>query len=279
MQCLHSKLWMILPFFLATISEEVNFLEIDTESAIQKAIDEDKMVFIYFSADWCAPCKWMEQHTFADELVIYWLNDGFISLKADIETALGQKIQKEFGVRSVPTIVFLDQEKNVLKRVNTSVSPELTKEIIQKIKASQEQIQTLRSPSYQISDKKARISRPALVPEKLDDAMPMVYQDNSPQRINTPEDLNPEPQVETAPREPKSYRLLFPPFDNYQEAVKNAVKIEHQMNRQVEFSLEQKGKTPLYTLRLNQIKSLTQAKKYQQQLKVVGYFTTIEEYH
>ena len=65
---------------------------------------------LYFTADWCNPCQ--STRPIADELKREGLID-FIFVDADTEI----KLLEEFGIRSVPTYVLIEDGKEV-KRMN-----------------------------------------------------------------------------------------------------------------------------------------------------------------
>lgn len=65
---------------------------------------------LYFTADWCNPCQ--RTRPIADELKREGLID-FIFVDADTEI----KLLEEFGIRSVPTYVLIEDGKEV-KRMN-----------------------------------------------------------------------------------------------------------------------------------------------------------------
>jgi thiol-disulfide isomerase/thioredoxin len=65
---------------------------------------------LYFTADWCNPCQ--RTRPIADELKREGLVD-FIFVDADTEI----KLLEEFGIRSVPTYVLIEDGKEV-KRMN-----------------------------------------------------------------------------------------------------------------------------------------------------------------
>jgi thioredoxin-related protein len=108
-------------------------------TAFQKAASEmentSKKYFIYVYTDWCSWCKRMSGSTFKDEKVVSLLNDKFVSIKLNGEAreAISFKGQ-EFnyvkngnrgyhelaaallnGKLSYPSIVFLDEEMNMIQ--------------------------------------------------------------------------------------------------------------------------------------------------------------------
>jgi thiol:disulfide interchange protein DsbD len=78
---------------------------------LREAAADKKPVMIDIAADWCAPCKRMEAHTFPDPRVVEAAKD-FANLKMDVTTgppANARTFVQKWQVRGVPTIIFLDQ--------------------------------------------------------------------------------------------------------------------------------------------------------------------------
>jgi thiol:disulfide interchange protein DsbD len=74
------------------------------------AREAGKPVLIDFYADWCLPCKELDDRTFTDPKVIAEL-DRFVRLKADLtvpsdETTL--QLTEQYAIPGVPTLVFID---------------------------------------------------------------------------------------------------------------------------------------------------------------------------
>jgi thiol:disulfide interchange protein DsbD len=92
-----------------------NFYEL--EQNLKKASAEGKPAMLDFYADWCIACKEMEHTTFQDPSVIKALSSNFVVLQIDVtkNTADDQIFMKQFGVVAPPTLVFFDENGNVLK--------------------------------------------------------------------------------------------------------------------------------------------------------------------
>jgi thioredoxin:protein disulfide reductase len=78
--------------------------------ALAAASAENRPVVIDFYADWCLPCKELDDKTFSDERVVTEL-ERFVRVKADLtapDDEITKQLTSQFGILGVPTIVFLD---------------------------------------------------------------------------------------------------------------------------------------------------------------------------
>jgi thiol:disulfide interchange protein DsbD len=78
--------------------------------ALDAARASGKPVVIDFYADWCLPCKELDEKTFPDAKVKDELA-RFVRFKADLtspENPTTQQLTKQYGIVGVPTLVFLD---------------------------------------------------------------------------------------------------------------------------------------------------------------------------
>jgi len=80
---------------------------------LSEAKNQNKPVIIDFYADWCSPCRELEDITFHDRDVVRQAELNFIMIKIDL-TRRGQQKQeqllKNYRVKGVPTVVFLDRQ-------------------------------------------------------------------------------------------------------------------------------------------------------------------------
>lgn len=96
----------------------INFDHSTLEKAKKKATDSKKMIFIDVYTSWCGPCKEMAQTTFMDEEVGEMFNKKFVNLKIDAEKdSDGPYIGKTFKVNAYPTLLFLDENGKLLKKL------------------------------------------------------------------------------------------------------------------------------------------------------------------
>lgn len=77
---------------------------------LERAENEDKMVFLDFYTTWCMPCKLMDEDVFTDKELGKYFNDNFLSMKIDAESETGGNLAGIFEVRAYPTLIFLDKK-------------------------------------------------------------------------------------------------------------------------------------------------------------------------
>jgi thiol:disulfide interchange protein DsbD len=95
-----------------------------SEQTLREAQNLKKPVIIDFYATWCAPCRELEDVTFHDASIVKEAESDFVMVKVDVTKAgnkLHERLLQEYGVKGVPTIVFLNasgQERRDLRLVD-----------------------------------------------------------------------------------------------------------------------------------------------------------------
>jgi len=106
------------------------------QSAKNKAIKENKMVFVKFYADWCVPCKWMDETTYSDPIVVKKIGDNFIPLKVNIDDFDGFALRQELAIRILPTVIIFDSKGKMIKRIEETLPPSRMNSILEAIMAN-----------------------------------------------------------------------------------------------------------------------------------------------
>lgn len=87
---------------------------------------ENKLIFVDFYTDWCAPCKYMSANIFPLKEAGDFYNANFISVKIDAEKGEGPALRQKYGIAGYPTLVFTNyKEETVYKVVGSSDVQEL----------------------------------------------------------------------------------------------------------------------------------------------------------
>jgi len=95
-----------------------------SEQTLQEAQNLKKPTIIDFYATWCTPCRELEDVTFHDASIVKEAESDFVMVKVDVTKGgnkLHERLLQEYGVKGVPTIVFLNangQERRDLRLVD-----------------------------------------------------------------------------------------------------------------------------------------------------------------
>ena len=86
--------------------------EHDIDAGFDKATDDGRPVFVFFTADWCPPCRRLKQGVLNDPEVMDGLAENYVLVKVDLTNRRGPNngIAQEFGVSGIPTVVLMDME-------------------------------------------------------------------------------------------------------------------------------------------------------------------------
>lgn len=127
--------WLLLIFFIIIPSATAGVIKwYDYEEGMLEAGITKKPIFMEFYADWCGPCIAMEENTYPDPRVVLELGD-FIPIKVDTQKRID--IETKYGINYYPTVVFLDQKGNEIRRHIGYLGPE---EMVEVIKESRQQV-------------------------------------------------------------------------------------------------------------------------------------------
>lgn len=101
---------------------------ISLEEAQQKATEDGKKILVNVYTDWCEFCKKLDSEVYPDSTVKMNMNNFYHSVRLDGEseemisfngeTMTKFEFAQELGVRSYPTILFIDSEGELILQIN-----------------------------------------------------------------------------------------------------------------------------------------------------------------
>jgi thiol:disulfide interchange protein DsbD len=106
------------------------------EAGLAAARKLHRPVWLYFTADWCMPCKEMERVTFTDKRVAHEL-ERFVSIRIDCtdsDSPPAAAALKRWNVLAMPTVVILDAAGKELRRISQYLSADELVPILTKIR-------------------------------------------------------------------------------------------------------------------------------------------------
>jgi len=106
--------FFIFAFQLGFSQQNIKFEDSDFNTILAKAKSEKKLIFLDAYAAWCGPCKLMERNVFTDANVADYYNKNFINAHFDMEKGEGPALAAKYGIRSYPTLMFLNAEGEVV---------------------------------------------------------------------------------------------------------------------------------------------------------------------
>ena len=84
-----------------------------SEKQLEEARNLKKPVIIDFYADWCAPCRELDEVTFHEPEIVKQAASNFIMIKVDLTrkgNPIHEAILRKYEVKGVPTVAFLDRQ-------------------------------------------------------------------------------------------------------------------------------------------------------------------------
>lgn len=91
------------------------------KDAHKLAVQQNKPMMVVFGAEWCGPCKQLNQTTLTNPQLAKYINSTFVSVHIDIEDE--EQIAKILDVKSIPCTIILSPEADLLGRVEGFVQP------------------------------------------------------------------------------------------------------------------------------------------------------------
>jgi thiol-disulfide isomerase/thioredoxin len=80
----------------------------ELDGAMAAALASNKRVFLYFDAEWCGPCKVMDEWIWTDAEVVDVLRNGYTGVKLDFDANKVQEVMDAYKVMGIPGMLIVD---------------------------------------------------------------------------------------------------------------------------------------------------------------------------
>jgi len=109
--------FLIFTYMAVIAIGQIKFENLSFEETVVKAKKENKLIFVDVYATWCRPCKMLDYQVFPNKELGKYFNKHFISVKIDGEGTDGRQIMSQYGLSSYPSLLFLNTEKEIIRKV------------------------------------------------------------------------------------------------------------------------------------------------------------------
>ena len=114
---------LLILYSLPGISQGIRFTPKEWQDAVDQAAREDKLVFLDMYTEWCGPCKLLKENVFIRWDVANFFNENFINVQMNLEKGLGPMLGMQYGVRMVPTLIFITPDGTLLHKMEGYQKP------------------------------------------------------------------------------------------------------------------------------------------------------------
>ncbi|MXV14271.1 thioredoxin family protein [Hufsiella ginkgonis] len=94
----------------------VHFFNGTYREALATAKKENRKLFLYFTASWCGPCKYMEDYIFPEPSLDALFEPAYLALKIDGDTEPGKKLRIKYDVKGYPTFIIISPEEGLIRQ-------------------------------------------------------------------------------------------------------------------------------------------------------------------
>lgn len=147
------------PFYASSAPD---FL-VSLPDAKYKAASEGKLYFLKFTADWCRPCQWMDEHTFTDSRIQNYINHNYVPVQINVDDFDGLVIKQKYEVEYLPTLIIFNSKGKEVARFSESLGPSRLLTILEENNKPKNKVRVeMEAPVKDIPVSPVIISRPSL---------------------------------------------------------------------------------------------------------------------
>ena len=135
--------FLLLPIFAFS---KVSFFQGSLNEAQRAAAIEGKLYFIDFYADYCLPCKLMDETTFMDEDLAAYIDENYVPLRLNIDAFDAYEVRSQHKVGPLPTIMIFNSAGELLETQEGSLTASAMHKLLEKHNTPQNRQKTTPPP-------------------------------------------------------------------------------------------------------------------------------------
>lgn len=278
---------VITPVFLVIMAFKptntiVSFEQTDWDNSKSKAVAEGKLYFVDFDASYCATCRNMDESTYMDERLAYYMKQNVVALRVDVQDFDGVMWSQQYEVEALPTMLIFDAKGKLVKRlVGYKSATDLVAEF-DKIKNSTatNTTTTATNTTATPSSKTIVTANKIVVPQPIEADKPMSSTTttkpvNSSNTFLQDEFLNAAPQptgmglyeVTVRKQSSEGFSVQTGVFTTYDGVLEDATKLQQKYNKKTIIHIDQHNGSTVYKLLIGTFEDKRAASAFRQDLR------------
>lgn len=257
------------------------------------AMQEDKLLFVHFTASWCMPCQWLEHNTFQDYNLTRFVRQNVVSIQLDVDDYQGFQEKEAYQITQLPSFLIFNSSGQLLERVEKTMSANDLLTLLRKYQGADYHASTgvptsgfdhLNKPGLSPAQKMPTVT--ASGAEKYTASLGNTpppsesIHDYQPTRLHNPagRSSSQEKPSTTGIRDDEPnrgetyYGVQVAIFSNYNNAVPFVTKLEGRISERVDiFVNDEDYYKPIYKVVVGKYRNENQANAESQKLKLQGY--------
>lgn len=252
-------------------NELITFISGPLPTVQSQAARESKLYFVHFTANWCMPCQWMDEHTYRDVTLADYVHRYYLPVKLNVDHPEGSAYRQQYEIKSLPTILIFNADGKLLDRYEESLDAGRMLQILQTHnQPANRQGATLLRPSP---------PKPRVDPEVVATQRPVANESTGIRPSYTPSRPDyqrlPAATPEKTTLSPETpYTIQVGAYGDYSNAAARARQIEQQIREPVSIHHTRQHQRSIYRVMIGRFASETTASNYLlrlRQFKVDGF--------
>lgn len=275
-------LLLFAPFLLGANPTAVDFYTGSLNVAKQRAAQEGKLYFVDFVANWCMPCRWMDETTFSDPRVAQYMNENYVPVKVDIDNFDGYAYKQQYNIRVLPSMLIFNSKGEIVARYQESLPPSRLLKILAEHNTSANRQITAPVPPKPVI--KPAPTRPAPVarPDLMVKPTPSIQPDTRPSSYAAPviatppaRPRPPRPQI-TRPasttdglyrfsvrrQASEGFSVQIGVYGDYENLIREASKVEEQFDDPIIVHIAKLNEKSVYKILVGEFATREEATKF-----------------